>query len=255
MGLRLIHVEGKNAGGMARVYRDNDWQEYRVKFYRDGVYEGAESDHHTDDKGDAIATAQLWVKRPRIGNGVVLSEGDDRQEMIDAIARTPEDQRQSFFLSLSHEKQALARDILGDTAFDKYVWAKKPTRFKCSNCQSSFLRLPGVRETKCPYCDTSMERASNPETGPAGSTIQTQAEVNEFVRKMNETTLFAAGAYGRTPKIKDWQNGKDFVALDPPKWEGGRYFSIRDVETIYNLGYRKIVFGGHEGFDVELVMQ
>lgn len=223
MGLRLIHTEGKNAGAMAKVYRDNDWQEYRVKFYRDGVYEGEASDHHTDDKGDAVATAQLWVKRPRIGNGLVLSEGDERQEMTDAIARTPEDQRQSFFLSLSHEKQALARDILGDTAFDKYVWAP---------------------------------RKGNPEKGPAGSTIQTQAEVNEFVRKMNETVLYAA-PLGKTRGIKAWEKNEVFQAVAPPHWDGSPFFRSSDAERIYNMGYRtiRVVGGTGDGFTVELVMQ
>ncbi len=66
--------------------------------------------------------------------------------------------------------------------------------------------------------------------------------------------LYAAGAYGRRPSPKDWAEGKDFYAIDPPVWKGTRYFSISEAEFIYGLGYRRIVFGGDEGFDVELVM-
>jgi len=72
---------------------------------------------------------------------------------------------------------------------------------------------------------------------------------------IDSSTLFADGAYGKMPTLADWEAGKDFVALDPPTWKGGRYFSIRDTATIHGLGYRKIVFGGAEGFDVDLVMQ
>ncbi len=67
--------------------------------------------------------------------------------------------------------------------------------------------------------------------------------------------LFAEGAYGRKPTIEDWQDGKDFFALNPPIWKGGLYFSIGESDFIYGLGYRKIMFGGHEGFDVDLVME
>lgn len=84
-----------------------------------------------------------------------------------------------------------------------------------------------------------------------------QDEINAFVRNLEKTTLFAEGAYGRRPTIKDWNAGKDFRVLgDPgPQWVGGQYFSNRDAETIYDMGYRRIVFGGAEGFDVELVMR
>jgi hypothetical protein len=43
--------------------------------------------------------------------------------------------------------------------------------------------------------------------------------------------------------------------MNPPVWHGGPYFSIRDAERIYDLGYRQIVIGGHDGFTVDLVMQ
>lgn len=82
-----------------------------------------------------------------------------------------------------------------------------------------------------------------------------QEEINQFVKQHDAVTLYASGAYGRRPTVKDWEAGKDFMAVNPAVWEGGPYFSIRDVETIYGLGYTKIIFGGAEGFDVDLVMQ
>lgn len=67
--------------------------------------------------------------------------------------------------------------------------------------------------------------------------------------------LYAKGAYGRKPTVKDWEDGKDFEAVNPPIWKGTHYFSIGEAEFIYSLGYKRIVFGGNEGFDVELVMK
>lgn len=46
----------------ADVYRDAEWEEFRVKFYRFGVYQ-AEADYHTDDRRDADSTASYWVNK------------------------------------------------------------------------------------------------------------------------------------------------------------------------------------------------
>lgn len=44
----------------AVVYRDSEWNEYRVKFYRDMQYQ-TNADYHDDDKESAIQTAQHFV--------------------------------------------------------------------------------------------------------------------------------------------------------------------------------------------------
>ncbi len=48
----------------AKVYRDIDWNEYRVKFYREGglVYLH-EADYHTNDKQEALDAADAWTTR------------------------------------------------------------------------------------------------------------------------------------------------------------------------------------------------
>ena len=47
-------------GVCARIYRDTDWSEYRVRFFRDGQHM-ANADYHTDDKTDANDTARFTV--------------------------------------------------------------------------------------------------------------------------------------------------------------------------------------------------
>lgn len=50
----------------ASVYRDSEWQEYRVKFNASGIYlEGA--DYHTTDKIDAIDTASNFASSNTYG--------------------------------------------------------------------------------------------------------------------------------------------------------------------------------------------
>ena len=61
MTLRLINTieEGNNT---AKVYKDAEWSEYRVKFFANGVHQ-VDADYHTDDKQDAISTAESIVKQ------------------------------------------------------------------------------------------------------------------------------------------------------------------------------------------------
>lgn len=62
MALRLIHTARLTTGGVsAKVYRDPDWNEYRVRFFnKAGVCEGT---YHTDDRVDALNTATLHEHR------------------------------------------------------------------------------------------------------------------------------------------------------------------------------------------------
>lgn len=61
--MRLISTIHKAAAEVtAKIYRDTEWQEYRVKFYREGQHL-QNADYHTDDKQDAIDTAHGQLQR------------------------------------------------------------------------------------------------------------------------------------------------------------------------------------------------
>jgi hypothetical protein len=67
MSLRpLEDGEFRGPHGYTRVYYDSDWQEYRVKLWQ-GPKRVREknSDYHTDDRLDALETAQRMVEEPR----------------------------------------------------------------------------------------------------------------------------------------------------------------------------------------------
>lgn len=46
----------------AKVYYDPEWEEYQTKFFEDGKDLGEDVMHHTDDKNDAINTAEAELK-------------------------------------------------------------------------------------------------------------------------------------------------------------------------------------------------
>jgi len=64
MSKKLIAVVASDAGpsgGRAKVYRDSEWNEYRVRYYVGERYLGESADSFHDDKDDAIGTAKLQV--------------------------------------------------------------------------------------------------------------------------------------------------------------------------------------------------
>lgn len=65
--LRLVktHTDGNKT---AKVYKDADWGEYRVKHYVDGAHQ-AKADYHTDDASDATDTAKAFLRAQRASGG------------------------------------------------------------------------------------------------------------------------------------------------------------------------------------------
>lgn len=61
--MRLIAtIHRAAADATAKIYRDSDWGEYRVKFYRAGQHQTG-ADYHTDDREDAHDTAHGQLAR------------------------------------------------------------------------------------------------------------------------------------------------------------------------------------------------
>lgn len=60
---RLLHsydsADGKRS---AKVYRDHEWDDHIVKYYKNGVHQKNADSHHYDDKEDAHSSAKHFVK-------------------------------------------------------------------------------------------------------------------------------------------------------------------------------------------------
>lgn len=68
--MRIIHTQ--TAGSYTgKVFRDTEWNEYRVRFYKAGKHM-VESDYHTDDKQDAIDTCVFQTLKLSAQSGEVL---------------------------------------------------------------------------------------------------------------------------------------------------------------------------------------
>ena len=65
--LRLLKTHTGPKGHVAKVYKDKDWGEHRVKFFSPEGKHHADSDYHTDDLSDAHDTAQSQLNRYKKG--------------------------------------------------------------------------------------------------------------------------------------------------------------------------------------------
>ena len=75
-GARLVkvHTHGNKS---AKVYKDNEYGEYRVKHYTDGKHH-SKADYHTDNKDDAHGTAHHWLHSHK--EEVEIEEGKECEE-------------------------------------------------------------------------------------------------------------------------------------------------------------------------------
>jgi len=64
-GMRLVHTH-VNGPHSAKVYKDTDWGEYRVKYFKNGKHLPSSDSHH-DDSDDAHETAKYQIKQFREG--------------------------------------------------------------------------------------------------------------------------------------------------------------------------------------------
>jgi hypothetical protein len=81
-GMRLVGKHGEGAK-TAKVYKDHEWGEFRVKFYTDGKHEGEEADYHTDDKDDANDTAKSWTtKGEKVAESTYWCRQDKTRKLI-----------------------------------------------------------------------------------------------------------------------------------------------------------------------------
>jgi hypothetical protein len=76
----------------ARVYRDDEWNEYRVRLFLNGALWKASTDYHTDSRQDAIRTA-----RQMLANATAEAAAD----VADALAQNLDERPAVFGLGAS----------------------------------------------------------------------------------------------------------------------------------------------------------
>jgi hypothetical protein len=126
-GLRLIKVHTLGAH-TAKVYKDNEWGEHRVKFYKNGKHLGEGPEYHTDDVQDAHDTAKAALKK--------YNESIDEGHSIKQLAQAADAHRlhRNAYLTQSQRKYQKGKDGGDDAAaagkHDKAVQVADRLRWK-----------------------------------------------------------------------------------------------------------------------------
>jgi hypothetical protein len=103
--LRLVKTHTGPKGHVAKVYKDKDWGEHRVKFFDPDGKHRSESDYHTDDLSDAHDTAQSQLNRYKMGGKAKFAEGGSEDMSKGAYDR--------HYANEKKENEAMRESILG----------------------------------------------------------------------------------------------------------------------------------------------
>ena len=103
--LRLIKTHTGPKGDVAKVYKDKDWGEHRVKFFDPEGKHRSESDYHTDDLSDAHETAKSQLNRYKKGGKARFAEGGSEDLSKGAYDR--------HYANEKKENEAMRESILG----------------------------------------------------------------------------------------------------------------------------------------------
>jgi hypothetical protein len=97
--LRLLKTHTGPKGDVAKVYKDKDWGEHRVKFFNPDGKHRSGSDYHTDDLSDAHDTAKSQLNRYNTGGSTVdaskgaydksIGPSEEDMDMAKAIRSVP----------------------------------------------------------------------------------------------------------------------------------------------------------------------
>ena len=103
--LRLLKTHTGPKGHVAKVYKDRDWGEHRVKFFSPEGKHHAEGDYHTDDLSDAHDTAIGQLNRYKKGGRAHFADGGTEDLSKGAYDRHYADEKK--------ENEAMRDSILG----------------------------------------------------------------------------------------------------------------------------------------------
>jgi hypothetical protein len=103
--LRLVKSHTGPKGHVAKVYKDRDYDEHRVKFFSPEGKHYSEADYHTDDLSDANDTAKGQLNRYKKGGKAKFAEGGSEDMSKGAYDR--------HYANEKKENEAMRESILG----------------------------------------------------------------------------------------------------------------------------------------------
>lgn len=145
--LRLVKTHTGPQGHVAKVYKDRDYGEYRVKFFSPDGDHKKNADFHTDDADDAHDTAMNQVKKGYNGGGKVSDADMPYEAKIQSHIDRNERAMKAWEQSQKEEAEStrnllpnLARKAMGAV---KGMFGSKPPPGSVTKTEKSVTVAPG----------------------------------------------------------------------------------------------------------------
>ena len=124
--LRLVSTHTGPKGHVAKVYKDKDWGEHRVRFYSPEGKHYTESDYHTDDKEDAHDTAKYALNRYKQGGKTKhYAEGDS---VVDDAQTGANNKAYANWEKIQKEENEADANMIPDLVKETYKRAGKAVK-------------------------------------------------------------------------------------------------------------------------------
>jgi hypothetical protein len=161
--LRLVKTHTGPKGHVAKVYKDRDYGEHRVKFFSPEGKHYSEADYHTDDVSDAHDTAQGQLNRYKKGGKVRFAEGgseDMSKGAYDAHYANEKAENESMRNMILDPIKSVGKHIA--RSFDPSGYFKGDERKKLFESQSRNIladKIKADRAAKAPGAITETEKS------------------------------------------------------------------------------------------------
>jgi hypothetical protein len=167
--LRLLKTHTGPKGHVAKVYKDRDWGEHRVKFYSPEGKHFPDSDYHTDDLSDAHDTAQGQLNRYKKGGKVRFAEGgseDMSKGGYDAHYANEKAENESMRNMILDPLKSLGNHVM--RSFDPEGYFKGDERKKLFETQSRMGLADRIKENRAKGQGAVTETEKSVTVTPAG---------------------------------------------------------------------------------------
>jgi hypothetical protein len=222
-GLKLVKAFS-NDSQAAKVYKDSELDEYKVKFYKDGVHQ-TKADYHTDDKDDALQTAQSQIGLKESGPAQ-LTSGFQAGSTVMVPGR-----RLGTVVKANAVERTVTVELNGSKRKADYGYKE------LRKVKSDYQLPPETRDSQATshFSDAKNETdARAPRDVPAKSLVQRMKDA--------EKSMMTARQQGRHTDAAEWRNKRDSlkamiarrVAGAAPKAEANIRVSPEEIDSLWD---------------------
>jgi len=123
-GMKLVKTH-KNGNRAAKVYKDTEWDEFRVKHYINNKHQ-SKADYHTDDSDDAHSTAKHFISKAQ--ESIQEGNKENKAKKKAVMTQQPKPEKKSDFDPREMISALRRGRVKEDTEIDEAAYSYKAAR-------------------------------------------------------------------------------------------------------------------------------